>query len=123
MKFFIKDFFSKYEQIRWKFRICSHLLLKFLTENFIIVQRASKTPYSIKILTDLENHLCSKLNNILLLIIMLILLKVIIIIIIIHLWTLTEAKILQLNIYIPVAIPISDKCGMLIKVGEKKIYK
>ena len=53
---------------------------------------------------------------------MLILLKVIIIIII-HLWTLTEAKILQLNIYIPVAIPINDKCGMLIKVGEKKIYK
>ena len=123
MKFFIKDFFSKYEQIRWKFRICSHFLLKFLTENFIIVQRASKTPYSIKILIDLENHLCSKLNNILLLIIMLILLKVIIIIIIIHLWTLTEAKILQLNIYIPVAIPINDKCGMLIKVGEKKIYK
>ena len=35
MKFFNKDFFSKYDQIRMKLRIWSHLLKKSLTENFI----------------------------------------------------------------------------------------
>ena len=35
MKFSIKDFFSKCEQIRRKLRICSHLLKKSLMENFI----------------------------------------------------------------------------------------
>ena len=35
VKFSIKDFFSKYDQIRKKLRICSHLLKKFLMENFI----------------------------------------------------------------------------------------
>ena len=35
MKFFIKDFFRRCEQIRRKLRIWSHLLKKFLTENFI----------------------------------------------------------------------------------------
>ena len=35
MKFFIKDFFSKCEQIRSLLRICSHLLKKSLMENFI----------------------------------------------------------------------------------------
>ena len=35
MKFSIKDFFSKCDQIRWKLRISSHLLRKFLSENFI----------------------------------------------------------------------------------------
>ena len=34
-KIFIKDFFSKCEQIRWKLRIWSHLLRKSLMENFI----------------------------------------------------------------------------------------
>ena len=38
MKFFIKDFFSKYDQIRRNLRIWSHLLKKFLMENFIFVQ-------------------------------------------------------------------------------------
>ena len=38
MKFSVKDFFSKCEQIRSFLRICSHLLKKFLTENFIFVQ-------------------------------------------------------------------------------------
>ena len=33
--FSIKNFFSKCEQIRWKLRICSHLLKKSLMENFI----------------------------------------------------------------------------------------
>ena len=36
MKFSIKDFFSKCEQIRRKLRICSVLLKKSLIENFII---------------------------------------------------------------------------------------
>ena len=35
MKFFIKDLFSKCDQIRRKLRIWSHLLKKSLTENFI----------------------------------------------------------------------------------------
>ena len=35
MKFSVKDFFSKCEQILRKLRICSHLLKKTLMENFI----------------------------------------------------------------------------------------
>ena len=35
MMFSIKDFFSKYEQIRRKLRIWSHLLKKSLMENII----------------------------------------------------------------------------------------
>ena len=35
MKFSVKDFFSKYDQIRKKRRIWSYLLKKSLTENFI----------------------------------------------------------------------------------------
>ena len=35
MKFSIKDFFSKYDQIRRKLRIWSHLPKKSLMENFI----------------------------------------------------------------------------------------
>ena len=38
MKFSIKDFFGKYDQIRRFFRIWSHLLKKSLMENFIFVQ-------------------------------------------------------------------------------------
>ena len=37
MKFFIKDFFSKYDQIRRKPRIWSYLLKKSLMENFIFL--------------------------------------------------------------------------------------
>ena len=37
MKFFIKDFFSKCDQIRRKLRIWSHLLKKPLIKNFIFV--------------------------------------------------------------------------------------
>ena len=37
MKFSIKGFFSKCDQIRKKLRIWSHLLKKFLTENFIFL--------------------------------------------------------------------------------------
>ena len=36
MKFSVKDFFSKCEQILKKLRIYSHLLKKSLTENFIL---------------------------------------------------------------------------------------
>ena len=38
MKFFIKNFFSKCDQIRRKPRVWSHLLKKSLMENFIFVQ-------------------------------------------------------------------------------------
>ena len=34
MKYSIREFFSKYDQIRRKLRIWSHLLKKFLMENF-----------------------------------------------------------------------------------------
>ena len=36
MKFSIKDFFCKCDQIRRKLRIWSHLLKKSITENFIL---------------------------------------------------------------------------------------
>ena len=36
MKFSIKDFFRKCDQIRWKLRIWSHLLKKSLMENSIV---------------------------------------------------------------------------------------
>ena len=39
MKFSIKDIFSKFDQIRKNLRIWSHLLKKFLMENFIFKQR------------------------------------------------------------------------------------
>ena len=38
MKFSIKDFFCKYDQICRKLKIRSHLLKKSLIENFIFVQ-------------------------------------------------------------------------------------
>ena len=38
MKFSIKDFFSKYDQIRSFLRICSHLLKKSLMQNFILCE-------------------------------------------------------------------------------------
>ena len=37
MKFSIKDFFSKCDQMHGKLRIWSHLLKKFLIENFILL--------------------------------------------------------------------------------------
>ena len=54
MKFSIKDFFSKCEQIRKKLQICSHLLKKSLMENFIFLQcniRCCADDYAMK-LTD-----------------------------------------------------------------------
>ena len=48
MKFSIKDFFLKYDQIRSFLRIWSHLLKKSLMENFIFLvqwyKKAGKTP-------------------------------------------------------------------------------
>ena len=35
MNIFVKNFFSKCDQIRWKLQICSHWLKKSLMENFI----------------------------------------------------------------------------------------
>ena len=52
MKFYIKDFFSKCDQIRSFLRICSHLLKKSLTESFILCAvsvRKSNFPSSLKI--------------------------------------------------------------------------
>ena len=36
MKFFLKDFFSKCDQVRSYLRICSQLLKKSLTENVLV---------------------------------------------------------------------------------------
>ena len=52
MKFSIKDFFSKCDQIRRKLRIWSHLLDKFLMENFIFC--AVKIKYCDRKLSDEE---------------------------------------------------------------------
>ena len=40
MKFSIKDFFSKYDQIHRKLQMWSHLLEKSLMENFIFCAKA-----------------------------------------------------------------------------------
>ena len=50
MKFLIKDFFSKYDQIRRKLRIWSHLLKKSLMENFIFYV-VNKAKVSIELTT------------------------------------------------------------------------
>ena len=41
MEFFFKDFFSKWEKIRRKLQIWSHLLKQILMENFTFVQSYS----------------------------------------------------------------------------------
>ena len=43
MKFYIKDFFSKYDQIRSVLRIWSHLLKKSLMKNFIFCAVTERT--------------------------------------------------------------------------------
>ena len=45
MQFSIKDFFSKYDQIRRKLRIWSYLLKKCLMENFIFGQCHQKLDF------------------------------------------------------------------------------
>ena len=54
MKFSIKDFFSKCDQIRTKLRIWSHLLKKSLVENFIPCVMLSRLPSPIFI----SNNFC-----------------------------------------------------------------
>ena len=44
MKFAIKDFFSKCDQIRSSLGICSHLLKKYLIESFIYFAWSVKIP-------------------------------------------------------------------------------
>ena len=46
MRFSIKDFFSKWDQIHRKLRICSHLLKKSLVEN-LFVQCGCSTPHGV----------------------------------------------------------------------------
>ena len=53
MKFSIKDFFSKCDQIRRKLRIWSHLLKKYLMKNFIFCAMTVTDP----------NHYCKFLSN------------------------------------------------------------
>ena len=49
IKFSIKDFFTKCDQIRSFLRIWSHLLKKFLMENFIFCAVRCNSPYYILI--------------------------------------------------------------------------
>ena len=53
MKFFIKDFFSKCDQIRSLLRIWSDLLKRSLMENFIFVQ--CNTCFEEQIVNEIEN--------------------------------------------------------------------
>ena len=57
MKFSIKDFFSKCDQIRRKLRIWSHLLKKFLMENFVFcaVSIKNKSNVTSKVFTNFAN--------------------------------------------------------------------
>ena len=54
MKFSIKDFFSKCDQIRGFLRICSHLLKKYVMENFMFraVATSSSTSFVAKMNID-----------------------------------------------------------------------
>ena len=47
MNFYIKDFFSKCDQIRRKLRIWSYSLKKFLMENFIFCAVIKQKNYSV----------------------------------------------------------------------------
>ena len=57
MKFYIKDFFSKCDQIRSFLRICSHLLKKSLMENFIFCAVKVITTASQKIALRLKSNI------------------------------------------------------------------
>ena len=65
MKFFIKDFFSKCDQILKKLRVWSHLLKKSLMENFIFFCSVTFNPNRDKIkvvyaiMTNFMESLCS----------------------------------------------------------------
>ena len=58
MKFSVKDFFSKCDQMRGKLRIWSHLLMKFLMENFTFcANQCSHLSYSfISMLFSILQH-------------------------------------------------------------------
>ena len=69
MKFFIKDFFSKYDQIYSFVRIWSHLLKKFLMESFIFLRSVwenavtKKTKYDDQFLWNTVKYLKHTLHN------------------------------------------------------------
>ena len=56
MKFSIKDFFSKCDQIRRKLRIYTHLLKKCLMENFIFCAVFGSGTYPANISCLFEEH-------------------------------------------------------------------
>ena len=56
MKFSIKDFFSKCDQILRKLRIWSHLLKKFLTENFIFSAVKCISTFYLGLTNQTGNH-------------------------------------------------------------------
>ena len=59
-KFSIKDFFSKCDEICRKLRIWSHLLKKFIIENFIFLYSFSR----ITLATDFNCKRCKNVLNI-----------------------------------------------------------
>ena len=65
MKFFIKDFLSKCDQIRRNLRIWSHLLKKSLMENFIFcavwITRNTRRVFNVLIWSDRKIQLTAAL--------------------------------------------------------------
>ena len=56
MKFSIKDFFSKCDQILRKLRIWSHLLKKFLSENFTFSEVKCISTFYLVLTNQTGNH-------------------------------------------------------------------
>ena len=65
MKFSNKDFFSKFDQIRRKLRIWSHLLKKSLMENFIFcaVNNNDNGDNKYKNINNGNIHFCNTILN------------------------------------------------------------
>ena len=62
MKFCMKDFFCKYDQIRRKLRIWSHLLKKSLMENFIFCAVLLSLKHKIDCRTIFATKICSTIS-------------------------------------------------------------
>ena len=62
LKFSIKDFFSKCDQIRNKLRICSHLLKKSLMESFIFCAVCSVKKLFLEISQNSQENTCARVS-------------------------------------------------------------
>ena len=64
MKFSIKNFFSKCDEIHWKLRIWSHLLKKPLMENFIFCAASRRIKRDNWEVTEHKNEVNRRLRNV-----------------------------------------------------------